>query len=66
MASIALKQIKGKDTAFEQDIIYHIYCTCKIQQYTIAMLLLILLCIIFIATTKVRKLTFLEGICSLI
>ena len=38
-----------------------IYCTCKIQWYTIAMLLLIVLGIDFIVTTKVRKLNLFGG-----
>ena len=38
-----------------------IYCTHKIQWYTIAMLLLILLGIVFIVTIKVRKLNLFGG-----
>ena len=40
----------------DQERYKDIYCTCKMQWYTIAMLLLILLGIIFTVTTKVRKL----------
>ena len=61
MTSIALQQIKGRDVAFDQDMINDIHCTCKIQWYTIARLLLILLGIIFIIITKVRKLRLFRG-----
>ena len=61
MTSIALQQIKGTDTALDQGRFKDIYCTCKIQWYTIAILLLILLGIIFIFTTKARKLSLFEG-----
>ena len=54
MTSIALQQIKGMDATFDQDMINGIHCTCKIQWYTIVMLLLILLGVIFIIITKVR------------
>ena len=47
--------------AFEQDMINDNYCTCEIQWYTIAMLQLILFNIIFIVTTKVRKLKLFRG-----
>ena len=56
VTGIALQQIKGVDAAFDQDRFNDIYCTCRIQWYMIAMLLLILLGIIFIVTTKVRNL----------
>ena len=56
MTSIALQQIKGTNVAFDQDRFNDIHCSCKILWYTIAMFLLILLGIIFIITTKVRKL----------
>ena len=55
VTSIALQQIKGMDAASEQDRYMDIYCMCKMQWYTIAMLLLILLGLVFIVTTKVRK-----------
>ena len=58
VTSIALQQIKGMDTAFEHDMIYDIHCTCKIQWYTIVMLLLFLLGIIFVITINVWKLRF--------
>ena len=61
VTSIALQQIKGIDAAFEQDMINDIHCTCKIQWYTIAMLLLILLGIVFIVTTKARKMRLFRG-----
>ena len=61
VTSIALQQIKGMDAALDQDRFKDIYCTCKIQWYTIAMLLLILLSIIFIFTTKVRKMNLFGG-----
>ena len=61
VTSIALQQIKGTDAAFDQERYKDIYCTCKIQWYTIAVLLLILLGIIFIVTTKVRKLSLFGG-----
>ena len=51
VTSIALQQIKGMDAALEQDRFKDIYCTCKIQWYTISLLLLILLGIIFIVGT---------------
>ena len=56
----AFWQIKGIDAVFDQGRLKNIYCTCKIQWYTIAMLLLILLGIIFV-TTKVRKLSLFGG-----
>ena len=61
VTSIALQQIKGTDTASEQDRYTDIYCTCKIQWYTIAMLLLILLGMVFIVTRKVIKLKLFGG-----
>ena len=61
MTGIALQQIKGMDAAFDQDMINDIHCACKIQWYTIAMLLLILLGTIFIVTMKVRKLRLFRG-----
>ena len=51
---------KGMDAASELDRYMDIYCTCKIQWYTVAMSLLILLDIVFIVTTKVRKLMLFE------
>ena len=53
VANIALKHLKGieaTDPRFQD-----VYCTCKMQWYTLAMLLLILLGIVFIDTSKVRK-----------
>ena len=61
MTSIVLQEIKGTNAAFDQDRFKDIYCTCKMQWYIIAMLLLILLGIIFIVTTKVRKLSLFGG-----
>ena len=61
VTSIALQHIKGTDTVLEQDMINDINCTCKTQWYTIAMLLLVLLGVIFIITTKVRKLRLFRG-----
>ena len=52
VANIALHHLKGievTDPRFQG-----VYCTCKIQWYTLAMLLLILLGIIFIVTCKVK------------
>ena len=43
------------DAVSDQERYKDIYCTCKNQWYINAMLLLILLCMIFIVTTKVRK-----------
>ena len=61
VTSIALQYIKETDVAFDQDMINDIPCTYKLQWYTIAVLLLILLGMIFIFTTKVRKLRLLGG-----
>ena len=55
VTSLALQQITGVEATSEQGRCMDIYCTCKIQWYTVAMLLLILLGVIFIVTTKVRK-----------
>ena len=49
------------DSALDQVRYKDIYCTCKIQWYSIAMLLLILLGIIFIVTTNGRKLNLSGG-----
>ena len=61
VTSIPLQPIKGMNATFDQDRFNDMYCTCKIQWYMIAMLLLILLGIIFIVTTKVRKLRLFRG-----
>ena len=61
VTSIALQLIDGTDMAFDQDQFCDIYWSYKIQWYMIAILLLILLGIIFIITTKVRKLRLFSG-----
>ena len=61
LTSIALQQIKETNPASEQDSNMDICCTCKIQWYTNVLLLLILLGIVFIITTKVRKLNLFGG-----
>ena len=59
VTNIALQQLKGveaTDLRFQD-----IYCTCKMQWYMIALLLLILLGIVFIVTNKIRKSNLLQG-----
>ena len=51
VTSLALQQITGAEATSEQDRYMDIYCTCKIQWYTVALLLLILLGTGFIVTT---------------
>ena len=55
VTSLALQQIKGMDATSEQDRYTDIYGTCKIQWYAVAFLLLILLGIVFIVTTKMEN-----------
>ena len=54
VANIVLQHIRGRETT-DQNRFQDVYYTCKIQWYILAMLLLILLGIIFIVTSKVRK-----------
>ena len=61
VTSIALQQIKRMDVAFDQDMINDVHCSCKVQWYTIAMLLLILLGKIFVITINIRKLRLFRG-----
>ena len=56
MTNITLKHIKGAE-AIDQDRLKDAYCTCQIQCYTIAMMLLTLLGMIYVVTSKLRKST---------
>ena len=59
VTNIALQHLKGieaTDPRFQD-----VYCACKMQWYTLAMLLLILLGIVFIVTSKVRKSNLFRG-----
>ena len=58
VTSLALQQIKGMDAASEQDRYMDIYFHVK---YNGTLLLLILLDIVFIVTTKIRKLKLFGG-----
>ena len=60
VANTALQHIRGVE-ATDPNRFQDIYCTCKIQWYTLAMLLLILLGMIFIVTSKVRKFNLFRG-----
>ena len=51
-----LKEVEATDPR-SQDV----YCTCKMQWYIIALLLLFLLGIVFIVTNKIRKSNFFRG-----
>ena len=52
--SINLQCIKGAE-AIDKDRFEVIYCTCQMQWYTIAMMLLTLLGIVYMVTSKLRK-----------
>ena len=65
VTDIAVQCIRGAE-ATNPNRFQDVYCTCKMQGYMLAMLLLILLGIIFIVTSKVRKCNYLGDICSLI
>ena len=52
--------MKGTE-ALDQDRFKDVYCTCQMQWYMIAMMLLTLLGIIFMITSKVRKSSLLRG-----
>ena len=60
VANIALQHLKGVE-ATDPNRFQDVYCTCKMQWYTLAMFLLILLGIVFIITSKVRKSNLLRG-----
>ena len=59
VANITLQHLKG--TKATNPRFQDVYCTCKMQWYMLAMLLLILLGIIFIVTSKVRKSNLFRG-----
>ena len=60
VTSITLQCIKGIE-AIDQDRFKDVYCTCQMQWYTIAMMLLTLLGMIYMVTSKLRKSTLLRG-----
>ena len=60
VANISLQPLKGVD-ATDPNRFQDVYCTCKMQWYTLAMLLFILLGIVFIVTSKVRKSNLFRG-----
>ena len=64
LASIALQQIKMTNAVLDQDRINDVYCICKIQWYTIVMLLLILLGIILLLPQRLENCVYLEDTCS--
>ena len=55
VTSIALQQIKETNAAHGQDMFNDVYSTCKIQWYTTAMLLLILLGIILLLPQRLEN-----------
>ena len=60
VTSIALQHIKGAE-AIDQDKFKNIYCTCQMQWYTIAIILLTSLGMIYMVTSKLSKSTFFRG-----
>ena len=60
VTSIPLQHIKWTE-AIDHDKFKDIYCTCQMQWYTIAMMLLTLLGMIYIFTIKLRKSTLPRG-----
>ena len=60
MTSIALQQIQ-RTKAIDQDRFKDVYCTCQMQWYNIVIILLTLLCMIFMVTSTLRKVTLLRG-----
>ena len=53
VANIALQHIKGTEAADPK--FQDIYCMCKMQWYTIVMLLIIFLGMIYLVTNRIRK-----------
>ena len=60
VTSITLQHIKGNE-AIDQDRFKDVYCTCQMQYYTIATMLLPVLGMIYMVTSKLRKSTLLRG-----
>ena len=60
VTSIILQHMKGAE-AIDKDRFKDVYCPCKMLWYTIAMMLLTLLGMIYMVTSKLRKSTLLRG-----